>query len=201
MTRTARRQWKTFLEEEKRRGDQMQSDLLNADKGTGLTAGIVADVRTAADYAAELPVPPQGLPDLHRPVSAPAAGATAAATATHRLAPPLATTASTRRLHPPPLHGSAAPMGSPHDRRQQERQHGIRQLLPHARRRPKGQPAPRRLRPWARSRQAHPLPRRRRRLQRPRHPARDGRRRILIPSRFHQSRTVVFGSTRLSRNT
>jgi len=53
-------QWRDFLQVEQQRVEHMQRDLIDADKGTGYTAGIVADVRTANDYAAELPVPPQG---------------------------------------------------------------------------------------------------------------------------------------------
>ena len=63
----AEHEWKTFLEHERKRGEQMQADLLAADNGTGLTAGLAVDVRTAADYAAELPIPPQGLPSFTDP--------------------------------------------------------------------------------------------------------------------------------------
>ena len=61
------KKWQLFLENDRLRGAEMQRDLVNVDRGTGLTASIVADVRTAADYAAELPVPPQGLPDFSDP--------------------------------------------------------------------------------------------------------------------------------------
>jgi hypothetical protein len=61
------RQWARFLQLEADRGDTMRRDLIAADRGSGLIAGITADVRTAADYAAELPIPPQGLPTFDDP--------------------------------------------------------------------------------------------------------------------------------------
>ena len=61
------RQWAHFLQLEAERGDTMRRDLIAADHGSGLIAGITADVRTAADFAAELPIPPQGLPTFDDP--------------------------------------------------------------------------------------------------------------------------------------
>ena len=58
----AEHQWRAFLLDEQQRAEQMQRNFIEADEGTGYTAGIAADVHTANDYAAELPVPPQGLP-------------------------------------------------------------------------------------------------------------------------------------------
>lgn len=59
---TAEQEWRIFLQEERKRTQVMQDDLLAADNGTGLVQSFRAEVRTAADYASELPVPAQGLP-------------------------------------------------------------------------------------------------------------------------------------------
>ena len=88
---SADKQWAAFLDEERRRAEVMQRDLRAADGGTGLTAGITADVRTAVDYASELPVPPQGLPTYDDPslllVSAPEAPLPLHTNWLHRLPP------------------------------------------------------------------------------------------------------------------
>ena len=63
----AAQQWNAFLADQRLKRKVMQSDLLEADGGTGWTANICADVRTAADYASELPVPQQGFPSYSDP--------------------------------------------------------------------------------------------------------------------------------------
>ena len=61
----AEQEWQAFLQAERGRALTMQADLLAADNGTGLVERFRANVRTAADYADELPVPAQGLPTFH----------------------------------------------------------------------------------------------------------------------------------------
>ena len=61
---TAEAEWTSFLEKEASRKVIMQDDLFHADNGSGLIEGFRSCVRTAADYAAELPVPAQGLPNF-----------------------------------------------------------------------------------------------------------------------------------------
>ena len=63
----AQAQWDAFLAEERRRKIVMVNDLLLADANADIVASICEDVRTAADYAAQLPVPPQGLPQYVEP--------------------------------------------------------------------------------------------------------------------------------------
>ena len=61
-------QWSELLQREEDHKSIMQADLIAADSGNGLTSRAVVDVRTAADYAAELPIPPQGLPTFDDPM-------------------------------------------------------------------------------------------------------------------------------------
>ena len=63
----AETQWSEFIRLEERRKEIMIADLVAADCGTNLLTAICADVRTAADFASEIPVPPQGLPLHHDP--------------------------------------------------------------------------------------------------------------------------------------
>ena len=64
----AERQWEAMLVAEAQRKMIMQADLLRADGNADLIASICEDVRTAADFAAELPRPPQGLPQYVDPI-------------------------------------------------------------------------------------------------------------------------------------
>ena len=61
----AESQWVEFIATEADRKAIMIADLLAADDGSGLLVRICEDVRTAADFASEIPVPPQGLPRYH----------------------------------------------------------------------------------------------------------------------------------------
>ena len=63
----AETQWSEFIRLEELRKEIMIADLVAADCGTNLLTAICADVRTAADFASEIPVPPQGLPSYHDP--------------------------------------------------------------------------------------------------------------------------------------
>ena len=56
-----------FLDIERRRGLEMQRMLCAADKGDGVMVSMASDVRTAFDFAAELPWPKQGLPQFTDP--------------------------------------------------------------------------------------------------------------------------------------
>ena len=59
--------WQAFLAEERHRAAVMKADIMAADGGTNLIARICEDVRCAADFAAELPTPPQGMPTYTDP--------------------------------------------------------------------------------------------------------------------------------------
>lgn len=59
--------WEAFLCAERTRAERMIADLQAAEDGSGFLTRICNDVRTASDYAAELPVPPQGLPEFTDP--------------------------------------------------------------------------------------------------------------------------------------
>ena len=61
----AESQWIEFIAAEADRKAVMIADLLATDDGSGMLVRICEDVRTAADFASELPVPPQGLPQYH----------------------------------------------------------------------------------------------------------------------------------------
>lgn len=63
-TPEATQEWESLLQRERERKVIMQRDLEAADQGSGLTQGITADVRTAADFLDELPMPAQGLPQI-----------------------------------------------------------------------------------------------------------------------------------------
>ena len=58
----AAQHWQAFMADERKRAEVMKADIMLADGGSGLIAHACADVRVAADYEAELPVPPQRLP-------------------------------------------------------------------------------------------------------------------------------------------
>ena len=63
----ARTRWQQFIAKERKRDAIMRADLINADRGDNLLLRVCSDVRTAADYEAELPVPPQRLPEYDDP--------------------------------------------------------------------------------------------------------------------------------------
>ena len=59
--------WETFLVEERARGARIAECISQTDNGNGAMLRVAASVKTAADYAAELPVPMQGLPTFTDP--------------------------------------------------------------------------------------------------------------------------------------
>jgi hypothetical protein len=60
-------EWETLLHLDRARGAQLVRILAAANEGDGVMINIAANVRTAADFAAELPVPAQGLPKYSDP--------------------------------------------------------------------------------------------------------------------------------------
>ena len=64
---TASAERAAFMEVEVRRGHEIQRALCAADRGDGVLISMANDVRTAADFAAELPWPKQGLPSFKDP--------------------------------------------------------------------------------------------------------------------------------------
>ena len=62
-TPQAETEWRTFLEQDAQRGRELQACLALTDASTRI-GYMATDVRTCADYAAELVTPQQGLPDF-----------------------------------------------------------------------------------------------------------------------------------------
>ena len=54
--------WRRFLTDERERGTKLEAALITADDGRGALRALALKVRTAADYAEEIPEPDHALP-------------------------------------------------------------------------------------------------------------------------------------------